>query len=107
MSLDSFNSFNSLINTSQNLLQTFVNSNTFQTQLLSLAFGNQFDLLSLQTLAQQLGQGDFSPLPTVKIRSQSDLGGANGVYVSELNQIFIAQEFIDNASEQQIFDLIH
>ena len=97
---------NSHITTSQNLLESYLNSDGFTIESVSLAFGNQFDTLGLQDLAQQFSLGDFSALPTVSIKSQSDLGGANGVYVSELNQIFLAQEFVDNGSDEQIVAVI-
>ena len=99
-------SFHSLITYSQSLLQTFVNGDGFTLYFLSPAFGHQFEPLKLQDLAQQFSLGDFSALPTVTIKSQSDLGGARGVYVSELNQIFLAREFVDNGSDEQIVAVI-
>ena len=96
----------SLLTTSQYLLQNFIINQGFTSENFTLAFGNGFNHLALENLAQQLIQGDFSSLPTVDIKSQSELGGANGVYVAELNKIFLAQEFIDNAPESQIIAVI-
>ncbi|MGK7945323.1 MAG: choice-of-anchor Q domain-containing protein [Microcystaceae cyanobacterium] len=95
-----------LIATSQNLLQNFALNQGLIPGNATLAFGNHFNIIALESLTQQLIQGDFTALPTVEIKSQSDLGGANGVYVREFNQIFLAQEFIDNASESQIVAVI-
>ena len=67
----------SLLTTSQYLLQNFIINQGFTSENFTLAFGNGFNHLALENLAQQLIQGDFSSLPTVDIKSQSELDGAN------------------------------
>ena len=56
----------------------------------------------LAELLDQWGASDFSALPAVGTLSSQDIAGARGAYVEDLSQIFLNQEWLAEASDQEI-----
>ena len=56
----------------------------------------------LVELLDQWGASDFSALPAVETLSSQDIAGARGAYVEDLSQIFLNQEWLAEASDQEI-----
>jgi uncharacterized protein YkvS len=97
---------NQAVISAQNLLQGFTLNQGFQSGAFTDIFGNQLNVQQLQLLEQEFSQRIFTSLPTVEILSSDDLGGALGAYALELDRIFLAQEFIDTATEADIVAVI-
>ncbi|MGF1520822.1 MAG: choice-of-anchor Q domain-containing protein, partial [Leptolyngbyaceae cyanobacterium] len=85
----------------QDRLQSFAHRGGFQAEVLTSAFGTAINLEALQQLSEQFEQGDFSALPTIEIRSSTELNGARGVYVAATDTIYLNQEFLANATDEQ------
>jgi Ca2+-binding RTX toxin-like protein len=64
-----------------------------------LAFGKGFDLARLTALQQAWSIGDFSLLPTIKILSATNIGGANAAFVASTNTIYISNAFLERSSK--------
>ena len=92
--------------TVQELLQSFVQNNGLTITTLSPAYGTEVNISALQQLESQFVQGDLSLLPEIEVFSQELLGGALGAYAAEVDRIFIAQEFIETASQEQIVAVV-
>ena len=56
----------------------------------------------LVELLDQWGASDFSALPAIETLSRQDIAGARGAYVEDLSQIFLNQEWLAEASDQEI-----
>ena len=56
----------------------------------------------LVELLDQWVASDFSALPAVETLSSQDIAGARGAYVEDLSQIFLNQEWLAEASDQEI-----
>ena len=86
----------------QDLLRTFAIDRNAQAQIVATAFGSDVDEKVLAQWVQPWGQGDFSGLPAIEIRSDSELNGALGVYAAATDMIYLNQEFIASAPQAQI-----
>ncbi len=60
----------------------------------------------LQRLELQFFQGDFSSWPEIEILSGAELGRARGAYVIETNKIYLAQGFLEQATSQDIVEVL-
>ena len=67
-----------------------------------LAFGTDYNQSIFNSLQQSFLLGDFSQLPNVQIISSSILGDADAAYATELNTIFLSDEFVNSSDEQAI-----
>lgn len=77
----------------QSYLSKFAESNVFL-QKITDVFGSSFDADKLGYFRQSWLNGDFEALPEIEIRSQEDLGGANGAFAASTNKIYLAKEYI-------------
>lgn len=91
------NSLSSIASSSENFLPTA-----------STAFGNHFDVGSLETLRQQWGTKNFSLFPAISILPAADIDGAKGAFSPTTNQIYIAQEYLNenDSNPQAIINLL-
>ncbi|NEO85642.1 MAG: hypothetical protein F6J87_15535 [Spirulina sp. SIO3F2] len=96
----------SAISTAYDALLSFVQSGGFGFESLSTAFGEDVDQAALADLTAQLSSGDVSGLPSIEVRSGEELQGAKGVYVAELDQIFLSAEFLATATQEQVVAVI-
>ena len=60
----------------------------------------------LVELLDQWGASDFSALPAIETLSRQDIAGARGAYVEDLSQIFLNQEWLAEASDQEISEVL-
>ncbi len=77
----------------QSYLSKFAGSNVFL-QKITDVFGSSFDADKLSYFRQSWLNGDFETLPEIEVRSQEDLGGANGAFAASTNKIYLAKEYI-------------
>ncbi|CAD5965956.1 hypothetical protein PCC9214_03495 [Planktothrix tepida] len=71
-------------------------------QITGLAFGENYDPQKANSLKQDLAQGNLSLLPEVQVISSNILGNANGAYASEIDTIFLSDEFIRYHNTQEV-----
>ncbi|MFL2506136.1 MAG: cadherin domain-containing protein [Parasynechococcus sp.] len=60
----------------------------------------------LVELLDQWGASDFSALPAIETLSRQDIAGARGAYVEDLSRIFLNQEWLAEASDQEISEVL-
>ncbi|MEQ8539349.1 MAG: hypothetical protein RIB93_18090 [Coleofasciculus sp. D1-CHI-01] len=84
--------------TAQDWLTAFANSETFLPTV-NLTFGNQFDAEKVTKLRQEWGAKDFNSLPTIEIRTATELNGANGAFAAATNTIYLSQDYIIENSD--------
>jgi trimeric autotransporter adhesin len=65
---------------------------------LRIAFGDNFDAKIALGIASQFQAGDFSLLPDIQVLTGGELGGANGAYAADLDEIFVSSDFLANHS---------
>ncbi|NER78777.1 MAG: hypothetical protein F6K42_04205, partial [Leptolyngbya sp. SIO1D8] len=97
-----FHTLNNALLDMQDLLQSFARNSGFQADVLAPVFGTKVDLQVLEQLSWQIAQGNFSALPKIEIRSRNNLSGARGAYVAQTDTIYLAQDFLENATAGQI-----
>lgn len=92
---------NSLLSQAQDrankTLQEFAQQPNFIDRL-RVAFGDNFDANIAQAIAKQLQVGDFSSIPEIRVLSNGELGGANGAFAADLNQILVSSDFLAQQS---------
>jgi hypothetical protein len=66
------------LETTQNLLTNLATAEDFSAKM-SLSFGNSYNTQTAKLLAQDWAKGDFSSLPSIEIRSASEINGAKGI----------------------------
>ncbi len=76
-----------------NYLKSFANAADFN-QEMKLAFGENIDLATSQTLVQALASGNTKNLPPVMVVSSSAINNANGAFDSLSGQIYLSKEYI-------------
>ncbi|MGK7923986.1 MAG: calcium-binding protein, partial [Spirulina sp.] len=99
-------SLDSAILTARDALLSFIQNGGFELDFISTAFGSEVDRVALTNLTEQLSSGDASGLPSIEVRSGEELQGAKGVYVAEWDRIFISAEFLANATQEQLVEVI-
>jgi Ca2+-binding RTX toxin-like protein len=93
--------------TAQDWLTAFANSETFLPTV-NLTFGNHFDAKKLTKLRQEWAAKEFNSLPTIEIRTATELNGANGAFAAATNTIYLSQDYIVENSDnlQRIVDVL-
>ncbi|MEG5053739.1 MULTISPECIES: pre-peptidase C-terminal domain-containing protein [unclassified Microcoleus] len=61
---------------------------------LNVAFGENWDAAAAKALAEGWFQGDFSDIPSVKVVSSAEIGGANGAFAAATDTIYLSKEFL-------------
>ena len=84
------------------LIQIYALSQQIRPTTLTNAFGKGINVEEVQWLIRQLEEGDFSTLPEVRMRSRLLLDGLRSSYVPEQNTIYIAEDFIEGADEDEL-----
>jgi hypothetical protein len=72
-------------------LHDFANSPDFQTKM-QLNFGVKVDITEIQKDWQNQ---DFSIIPDIQVRLETELGGAMGAYAQATNTIYLSQDFLN------------
>ncbi len=75
-------------------------------QILTIAFGDNYDRPLLDSILTHWDNGDFSNLPEIEVISSDILGNANGGYSQQTNTIYLADEFVNNAQPYTIEGVI-
>jgi len=61
---------------------------------MNLAFGENWDAARAKALAEGWFNGDFSDIPSVKVLSSAEIGGANGAFAAATDTIYLSKEFL-------------
>ena len=61
---------------------------------MNLAFGENWDAARAKALAEGWFNGDFSDIPSVKVVSSAEIGGANGAFAAATDTIYLSKEFL-------------
>ena len=61
---------------------------------MNLAFGENWDAAGAKALAEGWFNGDFSDIPSVKVLSSAEIGGANGAFAAATDTIYLSKEFL-------------
>ena len=61
---------------------------------MNLAFGENWDAAGAKALAEGWFNGDFSDIPSVKVVSSAEIGGANGAFAAATDTIYLSKEFL-------------
>jgi hypothetical protein len=75
------------------ILGQFAAQPNFLAQL-RVAFGDNFDSNVALGIRNQFLSGDFSLIPDVRVLTNRELGTANGAYAGDLDEIFVASDFL-------------
>ena len=115
-------SVNQSVSQLDELLETLTNSQQVAQALLTdlalqkekfdvfsdIAFGNNFNFQKLQEIREKWSNQDFTDHPEIKIFSTAEINGANGAFSPNLNQFFVAQEYLlENQSQpEKVVDVL-
>ena len=61
---------------------------------MNLAFGENWDAAGAKALAEGWFNGDFSDIPSLKVVSSAEIGGANGAFAAATDTIYLSKEFL-------------
>ena len=61
---------------------------------MNLAFGENWDAAGAKALAEGWFNGDFSDIPSVKVVSSAEIGGATGAFAAATDTIYLSKEFL-------------
>lgn len=61
---------------------------------INLAFGENWDAAGAKALAEGWFNGNFSDIPSVKVVSSAEIGGANGAFAAATDTIYLSKEFL-------------
>lgn len=61
---------------------------------MNLVFGENWDAAGAKALAEGWFNGDFSDIPSVKVVSSAEIGGANGAFAAATDTIYLSKEFL-------------
>ena len=61
---------------------------------INLAFGENWDAAAAKALAEGWFNGDFSDIPSMKVVSSAEIGGANGAFAAATDTIYLSKEFL-------------
>ncbi|MEK0195322.1 PA14 domain-containing protein, partial [Microcoleus anatoxicus] len=73
-------------------LSKFAAEPDFVTKM-NVAFGENWDAAGAKALAEGWFNGDFSAIPSVKVVSSAEIGGANGAFAAATDTIYLSKEF--------------
>ncbi|HEY9692138.1 MAG TPA: calcium-binding protein [Oculatellaceae cyanobacterium] len=82
------------VQTTQDLLKTFATAQDFD-NIMSVAFGNNYDTKIAKSLSQAWQQNNFADLPPIEIRNSTEINGAMGAFAKATNTIYISKELIE------------
>ena len=86
------------LQTAQDFLKAFATSPDFIAKT-QVAFGDSFNVETLQTKSLHWAQGDFSDFPEIEIRPSAEINKAKGAFSAAQNKIYLSQEFLtENAT---------
>jgi hypothetical protein len=74
-------------------LKQFASSSTWA-QTIDLAFGNNWNLDAAKAIIQSWKNDSFRSLPKIEISNEVDFLGANGVYSTERDTIYLSESFL-------------
>ena len=74
-------------------LRAFVTDPAF-TAKMNLVFGTDWDVNAARDFAQSWLNGNFSALPTIKIRSGAEINEADGAFAAKTNTIYLSSDFL-------------
>ncbi|MCU0544407.1 MAG: alpha/beta fold hydrolase [Oscillatoriaceae cyanobacterium Prado104] len=74
-------------------LSKFAAGSDFASKM-NLAFGENWDAAGAKALAEGWFNGDFSAIPSVKVVSSAEIGGANGAFAAATDTIYLSKEFL-------------
>jgi pimeloyl-ACP methyl ester carboxylesterase len=74
--------------------------------IFTTAFGNNYDQQKLDSILQNIAQGDFSDLPKIQIISSDISKNANGGYDKLNNIICLSDDFVRNHNTQEIMRVL-
>lgn len=86
----------------QYLIKIYASSQEMRPEVLATKLSEEVDIHDLQWLIGRLEMADFSILPAVEVRSRFALAGAWSRYVPEVNTIYLAGDFVENASKAEL-----
>ncbi|GAB4548399.1 MAG: hypothetical protein Tsb0014_43140 [Pleurocapsa sp.] len=94
------------LNDATDLLTDFINQPEVGINL-SVAFGADFDTTQGIALLESLVNDNFNNLPTIEIRSSSELNNARGAYSVDTNTIYLSEQFLtENADNTDIISQV-
>jgi hypothetical protein len=85
----------------QQYLVRFAATDDFEEKIESI-FGTEIDRVQLVTIRQQWLDGDMSTIPQIEIRPRAELNGANGAFAMSTGKIYLAQELVENQTEEVV-----
>ena len=108
MTTDSNNNFWPSFVNAQDTVRTILYRLSSQdlTPIATLAFGTDYNLLSLEQLQQQWQAQNWSSFPAIAFASDQELQGANGAFSSANNIIYLSRDFVATSSHDLIVDLL-
>lgn len=90
----------------QYLIKIYASSQETRPEILSAELSKDIDIRDLQWLINQFEMADFSALPTIEVHSRLALGGAWSQYVPEINTVYLAGDFVEQASKQALITVL-
>ncbi|MEL6553247.1 MAG: hypothetical protein AAFQ63_07290 [Cyanobacteria bacterium J06621_11] len=90
----------------QYLIKIYALSQELRPEILSSQLDSCIDVRDLQWLIRHFEMGDFSELPTIEVCDRSLLSGAEHQYISEINIIYFAGDFLETVSTQTLLTMI-
>ncbi|NER82200.1 MAG: hypothetical protein F6K42_22090, partial [Leptolyngbya sp. SIO1D8] len=85
----------------QDVLKNFAAKTSFLENLYQI-FGTELSVTTALDLQNQWLNTDFDNIPKVEVRTREELQGAFGAYANSTNKIYINQEFLGSAPQNQI-----
>ena len=75
---------------------------------MNLAFGENWDVAGAKALAEGWFNRDFSAIPSVKVVSSAEIGGANGAFAAATDTIYLSKEFLthNGANPEAVADVL-
>lgn len=73
---------------------------------MNLAFGENWDAASAKALAEGWFHQDFSDIPSVKVVSSAEIGGANGAFAEATDTIYLSRELVSGGNLGAIADVL-
>ena len=90
----------------QYLIKIYASSQELRPEVLSTEVSRSVDVQDLQWLIGQFEMADFSLLPTVEVRDRLALSGAAHQYVIELNTVYLAGDFLETVSKEDLLTVL-
>jgi pimeloyl-ACP methyl ester carboxylesterase len=93
-----------VIDLAKNPLTQVAHSNNLE-DILTAAFGNNYDRAKAGAIVKEFGAGDFSELPKIDIVTGLPLN-TNGAYDSLNNRIYLSEQFVNNHNQDEIVGVV-